>query len=64
MKVGFGDVPAALKQKLALPAPLLAKTSRYIDKLTALHVIEHDDIRASVDRFVRFRLCAYLDIEQ
>ena len=53
MQVGLGDVPAALEQELALPIPLLPESPRNADQFCTFDVVEHDDVRARVDRFVR-----------
>lgn len=64
MQVRLRDVPAALEQELALPAPLLPQAARDAHELRALDIIEHDDVRARVDRLVRLRLGSDLDLEQ
>ena len=64
MQVCLGDVPAALEQELALPIPLLPESPRNADQFCTFDVVEHDDVRARVDRFVRFFLRADLDFEQ
>ena len=64
MQVGLGDVPAALEQELALPIPLLPESPRNADQFCTFDVVEHDDVRARVDRFVRFFLGADLDLQE
>ena len=64
VQVLLGDIPAALEQKLALAGPLVFQPARDADKLIALHVVEHDDVRARIDRLVGLHLGADLDLEQ
>ena len=63
-QVLLSDVPAGLKQELALARPLLSESLRDVHELAALDIVEHDDIRARIDRLVRLRLGADLDLEQ
>ena len=64
MQVGLGDIPTALEQELALARPLVLEAARDIRELRALDVIEHDDVRARIDRLVGLHLGADLDLEQ
>ena len=64
MQVSLRDVPAALEEELALPSPLLPESPCNPDELRALNIVEHDDVRARVDRFVRLFLGADLDLEE
>lgn len=64
LEVPLRDVPAALEQKLTLATPLLAQSPRNIDKLVALHIIQHDNIRAGVDGFLCFCFRPDLDLEE
>ena len=64
VQVGLRDVSAALKQELALPGPLLPQPPRHPNELRAFDVVKHDNVRACIDRFVRFFLGADLDFKQ
>ncbi len=64
MQVGLRDVPATLEEELALPTPLLPESPRNPDELCAFDIIEHDDVRTRVDRLVRLRLGADLDLKE
>ena len=64
VQVGLRNVSAALKQELALPGPLLPQPPRHPNELRAFDVVQHDNVRACIDRFVRFFLGADLDFKQ
>ena len=64
VQVGLRDVSTALKQELALPGPLLPQPPRHLNELRAFDVVQHDDVRACIDRFVCFYLGADLDFEE
>ena len=64
MQVRLGDVPAALERKLAPARPLLPQPLRNADELRALHIVQHNDVRPSVDRLVRLRFRPDLDLKE
>ena len=64
MQIILRDIPAALKQELALARPLVLEAARDPSELRAFDIVEHHDVRARRDRLVRLRLGSDFDLEQ
>ena len=54
MEVSLSNISAALKQEFAFSAPFVSQSSCNGSELISFNVIEHDNVRAGVDGFVRF----------
>lgn len=58
------DIPAGFEQKLTLSLPFLFQLRSDTNEFIALHVIEHNDIRPSINGFIRLLPVRHLDVEE
>lgn len=64
LEISLRDIPAALEQKLPLTLPLVLQPPGNPHQLIPMHIIQHNDISACIDRFVCFCFGPYFDVNE
>lgn len=64
LKIRFCDVAARFKQEFPLAVPFLPQASGNIHELVTFHIIQHDNISASINRFICLCLVPNFHVKQ
>jgi hypothetical protein len=65
VQVAFGNTPTRLEHELLpCPCPALAEAARDGSEFAAFDIVQHHDVRASLDGLIRLLFVAHFNVEE